>query len=115
SAIVQTVTPDRFRGRVLAADYVVGAGGGELGNIEAGTVGSLASPTIAVLSGGLATIASAALISLPPPPPPPDPPPPDAPPLAAGRRRAAGRRSAAARAGYRPRRNPVASGDRPTP
>ena len=28
SAIVQSVTPDRFRGRVLAADYVVGAGGG---------------------------------------------------------------------------------------
>jgi MFS family permease len=64
SAIVQSVTPERFRGRVLAADYVVGAGGGELGNIEAGTVGSLASPTIGALSGGLATIASAAVISI---------------------------------------------------
>jgi MFS family permease len=64
TAIVQTVTPERFRGRVLSADYVVGAGGGDLGNIEAGTVGSLASPTIGVVSGGLATIASAAVISL---------------------------------------------------
>lgn len=64
SAIVQSVTPDRFRGRVLAADYVVGAGGGELGNLEAGAVGSLASPTIGVLSGGLATIAGAAAICL---------------------------------------------------
>jgi MFS family permease len=64
SAIVQSVTPERFRGRVLAADYVVGAGGGELGNVEAGAVGSLASPTIGVLSGGMATIAGAALISV---------------------------------------------------
>jgi MFS family permease len=64
SAIVQSVTPERFRGRVLAADYVVGAGGGEVGNIEAGTVGSLASPTIGVLSGGLATIAGAAVITI---------------------------------------------------
>jgi MFS family permease len=64
SAIVQSVAPERFRGRVLAADYVVGAGGGELGNLEAGTVGSLTSPTIAVLSGGLATIASTALIAV---------------------------------------------------
>ena len=64
SAIVQTVTPERFRGRVLAADYVVGAGGGELGNLEAGTLGSLTSPTIAALSGGLATIATTALISI---------------------------------------------------
>ena len=64
SAIVQTVTPDEFRGRVLAADYVVGAGGGELGNLEAGAVGSLASPLIGALSGGLATIAGSAIIGL---------------------------------------------------
>src|SRR5215469_3749079 len=30
SAVVQTVTPERFRGRVLAADYVLGAGRAEL-------------------------------------------------------------------------------------
>ncbi len=64
SAIVQSVTPDRFRGRVLAADYVVGAGGGEIGNLEAGAVGSLASPTIGAVSGGLATIAGTVVIGL---------------------------------------------------
>ena len=63
SAIVQTITPERFRGRVLAADYVVGAGGGEIGNLEAGAVGSLASPTIGALSGGLATMAGVIVIS----------------------------------------------------
>ncbi|HEX5188097.1 MAG TPA: MFS transporter, partial [Streptosporangiaceae bacterium] len=64
SAIVQSVTPEQFRGRVLAVDYVVGAGGGELGNLEAGAVGSLASPVIGAFSGGLATIAGSAVIAL---------------------------------------------------
>ena len=64
SAIVQSVTPDGFRGRVLAADYVVGAGGGELGNLESGAVGSLTSPTIGALSGGLATIAGSVVIGM---------------------------------------------------
>ncbi len=36
--IVAAVTPDRLRGRVMAADYVVGAGGGQLGNLEAAPV-----------------------------------------------------------------------------
>ena len=35
-AIVQAVTPEALRGRLLAADYVVGAGGGQLGNLESG-------------------------------------------------------------------------------
>jgi Transmembrane secretion effector len=64
SAIVQSVTPEEFRGRVLAVDYVVGAGGGELGNLEAGAVGSLASPVTGALTGGLATIAGTAAIAL---------------------------------------------------
>lgn len=62
--IVQTVTPDQLRGRVLAADYVVGAGGGQLGNLEAGALGSLTSPVISALSGGIATIAGAVVIGL---------------------------------------------------
>jgi MFS family permease len=44
--IVQAVTPDRFRGRVMAADYIVGAGGGQLGNLEAGA------PRVTDLPGG---------------------------------------------------------------
>jgi MFS family permease len=63
-AIVQANTPDHLRGRVLAADYVVGAGGGQLGNLEAGALGSLTSPTVSALSGGLATIAGAIVIGL---------------------------------------------------
>jgi MFS family permease len=60
--IVQAVTPDEFRGRVNAADYVVGAGGGQLGSLEAGLVGSLTTPVISALSGSLATIAGAIAI-----------------------------------------------------
>ncbi len=63
-AIVAAVTPDRLRGRVMAADYVVGAGGGQLGNLEAGALGSLTSPVTSALAGGLATVAGAALIAL---------------------------------------------------
>jgi MFS family permease len=63
-AIVAAVTPDRLRGRVMAADYVVGAGGGQLGNLEAGAVASLTSPVISALAGGLATIGAALVIGL---------------------------------------------------
>jgi MFS family permease len=62
--MVQTVTPDRFRGRVLAVDYVVGAGGGQLGNLEAGALGSLTSPVTSALAGGLATVAGAVVIGM---------------------------------------------------
>jgi MFS family permease len=54
--IVQAATPDEFRGRVNAADFLVGAGGGELGSLEAGLVGSLTTPVISALSGGLLTV-----------------------------------------------------------
>jgi MFS family permease len=62
--IVQARTPDRLRGRVTAAEYVVGAGGGQLGNLEAGALGSLTTPVISALAGGLATIASAIAVGL---------------------------------------------------
>jgi len=62
--IVQTVTPDALRGRVTAADYVVGAGGGQFGNLEAGALGSLTSPTVSALSGGLVTLAGVVVIGL---------------------------------------------------
>jgi MFS family permease len=62
--IVQQSTPDELRGRVTAADYIVGAGGGQIGNLEAGALGSLTSPTVSALSGGLATIAGAVVIGM---------------------------------------------------
>jgi MFS family permease len=60
--IVQAATPDEFRGRVNAADFLVGAGGGELGSLEAGVVGSLTTPVISALSGGLLTVVGALAI-----------------------------------------------------
>ncbi len=63
-AIVAVVTPDLLRGRVMAADYVVGAGGGQLGNLEAGAVAAVTSPVISAVAGGLATVAAALVIGL---------------------------------------------------
>lgn len=63
-AILQAATPDQLRGRVMGADYVVAAGGTQLGNLEAGALGSLTSPVISALTGGLTTIAGAILIGL---------------------------------------------------
>jgi MFS family permease len=63
AVIVQGVTPEELRGRVNVADYVVGAGGGQLGSLEAGLVGSLTTPVISALSGGLLTIAGAVVIA----------------------------------------------------
>jgi MFS family permease len=60
--IVQHSTPDEFRGRVNAADFLVGAGGSELGSLEAGVVGSLTTPVISALSGGLLAVAGAVAI-----------------------------------------------------
>jgi MFS family permease len=54
--IVQEATPTAFRGRVNAADFLVGAGGGQLGSLEAGLVGSWTTPVISALSGGLLTV-----------------------------------------------------------
>ena len=62
--IVSVVTPPAFRGRVMAADYVVGAGGPQLGSVEAGAVGSLTTPVISALSGGLLVVAGTAAIAL---------------------------------------------------
>ena len=60
--IVQTVTPDELRGRVNAADYVIGAGGPELGSLESGLLASVTSPAVSALAGGLVTIAGAVAI-----------------------------------------------------
>jgi len=41
---------------VSAADFLVGAGGSELGSLEAGLVGSWTTPAISALIGGLLTV-----------------------------------------------------------
>ena len=64
TTMIQLATPDRLRGRVTAAEYIVGAGCPQLGNFRAGVVGSLTTPGISAVSGGVATIVGAALIGL---------------------------------------------------
>jgi hypothetical protein len=61
--IVQAVTTDALRGRLTAAEYVLGAGGESLGKLESGAVGSLASPAISALSGGLITVALSGVLA----------------------------------------------------
>lgn len=64
STMVQTATPDRLRGRISGVDFVVGAGGPQVGNVEAGVVATLTSPAISAVSGGLATVLVAGLLRL---------------------------------------------------
>lgn len=61
--IVQRVTPPELLGRVNAADYVVGAGGGQLGSLESGLVGAVTSAEVSALVGGLLTVAGAVAVA----------------------------------------------------
>ena len=63
-SIVQHITPDRLRGRVSAADYIVGAGIPRFGNFGAGAVAAVTSPGFSAVSGGVVTVAGALLIRL---------------------------------------------------
>jgi MFS family permease len=64
TALIQTVTPDEYRGRTSAAEFVVGAGFPPLGSFRGGLVGGLTSPTIGAVSGGLSTVLGAGLIAV---------------------------------------------------
>jgi len=48
----------------MAADFVVSAGGSQLGNVEAGALGSLTSPVISAFTGGLVTVVGALVLGL---------------------------------------------------
>jgi hypothetical protein len=63
SAIAADVTPDDMRGRVSGVELAVYAGGPVLGDIESGLVGGLVSVPFAIVSGGLACVAGAALFA----------------------------------------------------
>jgi MFS family permease len=63
-SIVQAVTPEALRGRLLATDYVVGAGGGQLGNLVSGGLGSLTSPVISAFTGGVLTLLAVGVLGL---------------------------------------------------
>jgi MFS family permease len=64
STIAADVTPDHMRGRVSGVEFAVYAGGPVLGDVEAGVVGGLAGLPFAIVSGGLACVAGAALFGL---------------------------------------------------
>lgn len=64
TTVIQLATPDRYRGRIAATEYVVGAACPEVGNFRAGAVASLTSPGISAVTGGLACVAGAGVIAL---------------------------------------------------
>jgi MFS family permease len=62
--ILQLSVPDALRGRLSAVHIMVVTGGPRLGDVEAGVVASLVSPTFSVVSGGIACVAGVALLAL---------------------------------------------------
>jgi MFS family permease len=64
STISQSVTPDQMRGRMSSVFSLVVASGPRLGDIEAGSVASAATPRFSVVSGGLACVASVAVVAV---------------------------------------------------
>ena len=72
NTILQSTIPERFRSRMSSIQMAVVQGGPRLGDLESGAVATVTSVEFAVVSGGLACIAGAALIEradagLPPP------------------------------------------------
>jgi hypothetical protein len=64
TTIVQVSTPDAYRGRISAAEFVVGGVCPELGNFRAGAVASLTGPGTSAVAGGLACVAGVGVIAL---------------------------------------------------
>jgi MFS family permease len=64
SAINQSVTPDRLRGRMSSVFMLVVASGPRLGDVEAGTVAALAGVRFSIVSGGVACLAGVGLVLL---------------------------------------------------
>ncbi|WP_022882029.1 MFS transporter [Gryllotalpicola ginsengisoli] len=63
SAIIQSVTPDAYRGRVNSLDFLVGAGGPKLGDIRAGLVADASSAAFSMFVGGAVSAALAVVIA----------------------------------------------------
>ena len=63
TTILQVSAPDRLRGRLFGIHILVVTGGPRLGDVEAGVVAGLASPTFSIVSGGIACIVGAVLVA----------------------------------------------------
>lgn len=61
--ILQLSVPDALRGRISAVHIAVVTGGPRLGDVEAGAIASLVSPTFSVVSGGLACVLGVLLLA----------------------------------------------------
>jgi MFS family permease len=59
----QTLTPDDLRGRMNAINMIFFMSGPQLGEVEAGFLAALTTPRISVVSGGLACIVVASVVS----------------------------------------------------
>ena len=64
STMMQVLTPDRMRGRISSVFSLVVAGGPRLGDIESGSVATIATPAFSVVSGGLVCLASVGVVAL---------------------------------------------------
>ena len=64
STMMMTLTPDRLRGRLSGIEFAQVASTPALGNLEAGVVASLISLRFAIVSGGVACVASTLLLAL---------------------------------------------------
>ena len=63
STILQVTVPDRLRGRLAGIHLLVVAGGPKLGDLEAGLVAAWLTPTISVISGGVACVVGAGVVA----------------------------------------------------
>lgn len=63
STMLLVATPDEMMGRLGGVFTVVVAGGPRLGDLEAGTVASLSTPTVSVVSGGIACVVGVLLLA----------------------------------------------------
>lgn len=62
-SILQLATPDSHRGRVSAAEHIVGVSGPDLGNVRGGIVADATSVTFAVVSGGVLCLVGVAVVA----------------------------------------------------
>jgi MFS family permease len=60
--IVQLHTPDMLRGRVAAAEQIIGQAGPDVGNMRGGLVAGATSGVVALVSGGLLCVTAVALV-----------------------------------------------------
>lgn len=64
STILQQSVPDNLRGRMSAVHILVVVGGPRVGDVEAGLVAAIFTPTISVITGGVACIAGVVILAL---------------------------------------------------